>query len=84
MKDGSFFIRANNQRKFTLEEMISEGNYTVLMQNQPLYDAKNQTFESSHALFRTAFADGFPWELLEVFSGKTFQSLGNTQTQYYF
>lgn len=53
-----------------MEEALSAGNYTVLMQNQPLYDAKNHTFDTSHVLFRTAFKDGFPWELLEVFSGK--------------
>ena len=69
VKDGSYYIRANNQRKFTDEEAIVAGNYTILMQNQPLYDAKNHTFDSSHGLFRTAFKDGFPWELLEVFSG---------------
>ena len=34
-----------------------------------LYDAQSHTFESSHEVFRGAFGDGFPWEVLEVFSG---------------
>ena len=65
----AFTIRANNQRSFKLKEAIKEGNYNILMQNQPLYDSEAHTFESSHDLFRSAFSEGFPWELLEVFSG---------------
>ena len=65
----AFTIRANNQRYFKLNEAIKEGNYNILMQNQPLYNSEAHTFESSHNLFRTAFSEGFPWELLEVFSG---------------
>lgn len=64
-----FTIRANHQRSFTLKEMIEEGNYNVLMQQQPLYNSETHTFESSHELFRSAFSKGFPWELIEVFSG---------------
>lgn len=66
----AFTIRANNQRSFCLKEAIEEGNYNVLMQNQPLYNSEAHTFESSHHLFRSAFDQGFPWELIEVFSGK--------------
>ena len=66
----AFTIRANNQRSFSLKEGIEEGNYNVLMQNQPLYNSNAHTFESSHDLFRSAFDQGFPWELIEVFSGK--------------
>lgn len=40
------------------------------MQNQPLYDSSAHTFKSSHDLFRSAFNEGFPWELMEVFSGE--------------
>lgn len=65
----AFTIRANNQRSFNLKEVIEEGNYNILMQNQPLYNSEGQTFESSHNLFRSAFSEGFPWELIEVFSG---------------
>ena len=65
----AFTIRANNQRSFKLKEAIEEGSYNILMQNQPLYNSEAHTFESSHNLFRSAFSEGFPWELLEVFSG---------------
>jgi hypothetical protein len=34
-----------------------------------LYDSKKEDFDSSHALFRNTFTDGFPWEVLQVFSG---------------
>lgn len=65
-----FTIRANNQRSFSVKEGIEEGNYNVLMQNQPLYDSNAHSFESSHDMFRSVFDQGFPWELIEVFSGK--------------
>ncbi|KAJ7373683.1 hypothetical protein OS493_011292 [Desmophyllum pertusum] len=55
----AFTIRANNQRSFCLKELIEEGNYTTLMQNQPLYNTEAHTFESSHNLFRSAFKEGF-------------------------
>ena len=66
----AFTLRANNQRSFNLKEVVEEGNYNTLMQNQPLYDSSAHTFKSSHDLFRSAFSEGFPWELIEVFSGK--------------
>ena len=66
----AFTIRANNQRSFNLKEMIEQGNYNVLMQQQPLYNSEAQTFKSSHDMFRSAFNEGFPWELIEVFSGE--------------
>ncbi|KAL9955303.1 hypothetical protein ACROYT_G036608 [Oculina patagonica] len=65
----AFTIRGNNQRPFNLKEVIEEGSYNILMQNQPLYNSEAETFESSHNLFRSAFNEGFPWELIEVFSG---------------
>ena len=66
----SFTLRANHQRTFTAREAIEVGSYNALMQNQPLYNSNKHTFESSHELFRSAFSEGFAWELLEVFSGK--------------
>ena len=71
----AFTIRANNQRSFNLKELIEEGNYNTLMQNQPLYDSSAHTFESSHDSFRSAFNEGFPWELIEVFSGTNRKAL---------
>ena len=34
-----------------------------------IYDVTRETFDSSHDLFRNAFKDGFPWEVLQVFTG---------------
>lgn len=65
----AFTIRANNQRSFCLKELIEEGNYNALMQNQPLYNCNTHSFQTSHDSFRSAFNQGFPWELMEVFSG---------------
>lgn len=47
------------------------GNYNVLLTgiNKDLYDSSKETFASSHDLFRGTFKDGFPWEVLHVFSG---------------
>jgi hypothetical protein len=46
------------------------GNYNWLMQglDKGLYDSDAETHESSHMLFRSAFPQGFPWEVLEVFT----------------
>ena len=76
----AFTIRANNQRSFNSKEAIKEGSYNILLQNQPLYNSEAHTFESSHNLFRSAFSEGFPWELLEVFSGIDQFIINITQT----
>lgn len=65
----AFTLSGNNQRGFTAKESIQVGTYNALLQNQPLYNSNEHTFESSHELFRTVFSEGFPWELMEVFSG---------------
>lgn len=52
------------------------GSYNTVMQNQPLYDSEVHSFEASHGLFRSAFSEGFAWELLEVFSGELLTDLG--------
>ena len=68
----AFRISGNGGKKHTLAENINIGNYNMLMAESPLYDAINETNQSSHALFRNTFKSGFPWEVLEVFSGKRF------------
>lgn len=67
----SYRVSANGGKCFVGEEAAKVGNYNWLMENtdKALYNAENETFESSHSLFHTAFPGGFPWELLEVFSG---------------
>jgi hypothetical protein len=64
-----FRISVNGGRKVTVEEFLQRGSYNVLMEESVLYQAKLETFESSHKAFKTAFNEGFAWEVLEVYSG---------------
>ena len=60
----------NGQTRFDVHEAARLGTYNMLLHDSPLYDAKSASFEESHDLFMTAFKNGFPWELLEILSGK--------------
>ena len=48
---------------------VKMGNYLMFLEDSPLYNIENQTHDSSHAIFKKAFPEGFPWELLDVISG---------------
>lgn len=65
-----YTVSANGGKKFVGEQGALAGNYNWLMESvdKELYDADKETFDSSHHLFRGAFLDGFPWEVLKVFS----------------
>jgi hypothetical protein len=41
----------------------------MMMEFSPLFDVSKETNASSHDLFKSAFTEGFAWELLEVLSG---------------
>jgi len=64
-------VQANGGRAFSAEEAPWVGNYNWLLStcDKTLYDSTKETFESSHGKFRYAFPEGFPFEVLEVFSG---------------
>lgn len=64
-------VSANGGEPIDGEEAAKMGNYNWLMQtvDPSVYDASQETFESSHAIFGNAFENGFPWEVLKVFSG---------------
>lgn len=66
-----YTISANGGRVFNLTDNARVGNYNTLMDavDPKIYDAHKETWESSHALFGGAFIGGFPFEILEVFSG---------------
>jgi predicted ester cyclase len=59
------------------EETLSMGSYNALLETsmpaelcpKGYYNSKEETFESSHDVFRLAFPRGFAWEVLEVYSG---------------
>ncbi|CAD5113724.1 DgyrCDS2889 [Dimorphilus gyrociliatus] len=65
-----YTVQANGGKVYDKFESSEMGNYNWLMRDveKRLYDS-NQTFESSHNLFRSAFPDGFAWEVLEVYTG---------------
>ncbi|CAF0836041.1 unnamed protein product [Brachionus calyciflorus] len=67
----NYKVCSNGGRVFVGEESIKIGNYNWLFDGCPkdLYDTEKETFESSHDLFRGSFTNGFPWELIKVFSG---------------
>lgn len=67
----TYSVQANGGKEFTAEEACWVGNYNWLLDavNKEYYDSSKETFESSHGRFRYAFEEGFPWEVLEVFSG---------------
>ncbi|KAM6573919.1 hypothetical protein CsatA_022246 [Cannabis sativa] len=56
------------------EETLRIGSYNALMKNSlpnefQYYKAEEETFESSHEVFRSAFPRGFAWEVIHVYSG---------------
>ena len=66
-----YCVQVNGGNEITGKDAAKVGTYNWNMENasKDLYNAQEETFESSHKLFRGAFRDGFPWEVLEVFSG---------------
>mmetsp|Transcript_19167 Transcript_19167/g.40406 ORF Transcript_19167/g.40406 Transcript_19167/m.40406 type:complete len:405 (+) Transcript_19167:157-1371(+) len=67
----SYEVQANGGKVYSSYEAPWVGNYNWLLStcDKELYDSTNETFESSHGKFRYAFPEGFPFEVLEVFSG---------------
>ncbi|CAH1777819.1 unnamed protein product [Owenia fusiformis] len=59
----------NGNHVFSAKDCVEKGNYQITLTDCPLYNPKAFTFETSHALFKKAFDEGFPWELKELFSG---------------
>ncbi|XAR68268.1 hypothetical protein NMG60_11003342 [Bertholletia excelsa] len=57
------------------EETLRMGSYNALLKNslpkefKCYYNAEEESFESSHEAFRSAFPRGFAWEVMGVYSG---------------
>lgn len=56
------------------EETLAVGSYNALLKSSlpgefQFYKAEEESFESSHEAFRSAFPRGFAWEVLSVYSG---------------
>lgn len=64
-----FRMSTNGGVGYTASEIVAAGTYNLFIGDTEHYKASQEDFESSANLFHTAFANGFMWELLEVFSG---------------
>ncbi|TKY49194.1 Pathogen-related protein [Spatholobus suberectus] len=69
-----FKLFVNGREGLSGEETLSLGSYNALLQSSLPEDLKpykvdEETFESSHEAFRSAFPRGFAWEVIKVYSG---------------
>jgi hypothetical protein len=64
-----FRASTNGGKNYTADELGASGTYNAFMSDSEHYKASEETFESSAKLFHTSFPKGFPWEVLEVYSG---------------
>ena len=71
MQTDVFRLKVNDGQDITAKGVMAKGSYNRLLDgvSKELYDSGKHTFESSQALFRNAFEDGFGWEVLKIFSG---------------
>ncbi|KAM7278969.1 hypothetical protein ACFE04_006103 [Oxalis oulophora] len=69
-----FKLFVNGRDGLSAEETLKVGSYNALLKNSlpeefKYYKAEEESFESSHDVFRSAFPRGFAWEVLHVYSG---------------
>ena len=71
VETSQFCVQVNGGREVPGPEAAELGSYNMILEGvkKELYNAEEHSWDSSHKLFRGALADGFPWELLEVYSG---------------
>ncbi|KAI9083461.1 hypothetical protein K1719_034403 [Acacia pycnantha] len=69
-----FKLFVNGREGLNGEETLRMGSYNALLQNslpEPFryYKPEEETFESSHEAFKSAFPRGFAWEVIKVYTG---------------
>ncbi|KAI3753666.1 hypothetical protein L2E82_25726 [Cichorium intybus] len=69
-----FKLIVNGKEGLSGEETLKVGSYNALLKSTlpaelQYYKAEEETFESSHDVFRSAFPRGFAWEVISVHSG---------------
>ncbi|WP_353932597.1 SnoaL-like polyketide cyclase [Okeanomitos corallinicola TIOX110] len=64
-----FRISTNGGKEYTAADLSAQGTYNLFMADSEHYKASEENFESSAKLFHSTFPQGFPWEVLEVYSG---------------
>ncbi|MEH1786594.1 SnoaL-like polyketide cyclase [Nostoc sp.] len=65
----NFRVSTNGGVEYTAADLSAQGTYNLFMADSEHYKASAESFESSAKVFHTTFPQGFPWEVLEVFSG---------------
>jgi hypothetical protein len=63
-----FRVSTNGGKEYTAADLSAQGTYNLFMADSEHYKASEETFESSAKLFHSTFPQGFPWEVLEVYS----------------
>ncbi len=63
-----FRVSTNGGVEYTAADVSAQGTYNLFMGNSEHYQADQESFESSAKLFHSTFPQGFPWEVLEVYS----------------
>ncbi|MBD2664683.1 pathogenesis related protein-like protein [Richelia sinica FACHB-800] len=64
-----FRVSTNGGQEYNAAELGAKGTYNLFMADSEHYKSSEETFESSHDIFHSTFPQGFPWEVLEVYSG---------------
>nr|AEM42990.1 pathogen-related protein [Siraitia grosvenorii] len=69
-----FKIHVNGREGLSGEETVKLGSFNALLKSSlpeefQFFKAEKETFESSHADFGSCFPRGFPWEVIQVYSG---------------
>jgi len=63
-----FRLSTNGGKEYTAADLSVQGTYNLFMADSGHYKASEETFESSGNIFHSTFPQGFPWEVLEVYS----------------
>nr|XP_018622428.1 pathogen-related protein isoform X2 [Nicotiana tomentosiformis] len=69
-----FKLFVNGREGLSAEETLKVGSYNALLKSSvpeefKYYKADEESFESSHDAFRSAFPRGFAWEVINVYTG---------------
>ncbi|GMN54361.1 hypothetical protein TIFTF001_023487 [Ficus carica] len=69
-----FKLFVNGREGLSAEETLRIGSYNALLKSSlpeefQFYKAEEESFESSHDVFRSALPRGFAWEVVHVYSG---------------
>ncbi|KAF7822621.1 pathogen-related protein [Senna tora] len=69
-----FKLFVNGREGLSAEETLRMGSYNALLKSSlpekhKYYNSEEESFESSHEAFRSAFPRGFAWEVIKVYTG---------------